>query len=611
MSLQVWLPLNGDLHNQGLTQFNPTINTNPTWTNNGKIGQALMAGQITMPAAATSQILNNQEFSFACWIYIAAETGSTSDRAMIFGNNPMSANNNRKFSIFQYPTCNDLHLSWQNDTANQTFAGGVWNGVFPSNQWTHLAITYNNPNGKIYINGVQYATFSGTSNSASFNYDTILFSNCPNNGRYLNDYRIYNHCLSPEEVKKISQGLVLHYQLCSNIKLINPNLLPDTNVSSLNKVVAPYARYYESSGNGTYTKAFETISDPPVDGIRYGVHYKVTSVSGFHGVTWYSGGLVSVETGQQYTLSCYAKKITTGTTITLKFQYGKSPYVSGTVNMIDDTDWHQYSWTFTPNTNSNQAAAGGTTRIYGPGLSTVGEAIICGYKLEKGNIATRWCEYGEVFPPPVDKIYDSSGFNNNGVLNDDTAVNISSNFKYQQAIKNNQSTTSDTYLLKGNINMPESSTLSFTWWMNPTQLGHQTSGIFSTSSESLPTDYQTTAANMRDSCFDCCNSAGTCVRISVSEYLTLNEWHYYALVYNGSQLIFYKDGEQKCSVNQTGKLKGFTSIFPFYSKAGGISRTTSGSLSDFKIYVTALSADDIMKSYKDSLTTAGIPRDLE
>ena len=179
---------------------------------------------------------------------------------------------------------------------------------------------------------------------------------------------------------------------------------------------------------------------------------------------------------------------------------------------------------------------------------------------------------------------------------------ITDSAKYSICVKNNQANNSATYLLKGDVNVPESNALTFAWWMNPTSIGAQTSGIFSTSSLDTPTDYNTTAANMRDSCFDCCNTSGTCVRINVASYLTLNEWHHYALVYNGTQLIFYKDGEQKVTAYQTGNLKSFTSIFPFFSKAGGVNRNTSGSLSDFRIYVTALTLNQIKELYNTSST---------
>jgi hypothetical protein len=46
---------------------------------------------------------------------------------------------------------------------------------------------------------------------------------------YLNDVRIYNHCLSPKEVKEISKGLVLHYPM-NNCNIEANNLL--NNASS-------------------------------------------------------------------------------------------------------------------------------------------------------------------------------------------------------------------------------------------------------------------------------------------------------------------------------------------------------------------------------------------
>ena len=77
---------------------------------------------------------------------------------------------NRKFSLFQYPNPVDLHWSWQNDTANATYTAGVLSNFFTSGGWTHLAVTYQNPNIKIYRNGQLYHSATGVSNSSSFAY---------------------------------------------------------------------------------------------------------------------------------------------------------------------------------------------------------------------------------------------------------------------------------------------------------------------------------------------------------------------------------------------------------------------------------------------------------
>ena len=209
--LCLWLPFtDGVIKNQGLINDEFITSIDPTFSNDGKLGKCLEQGQFDMSATMTSKILNNQALTICFWIYVNAEEGSKG--GTIFGNiNTNVEFNNRKFSLFQYPTCNDLHLSWMNDTAKAFMMTPIYKGVLPSYQWTHVTITYHNPTMTVYINGIKKYTYSGVSNSSSFEYQTrVVWQNAY---RKLNDFRIYNECLSPRQVKEISKGLVCHYLL--------------------------------------------------------------------------------------------------------------------------------------------------------------------------------------------------------------------------------------------------------------------------------------------------------------------------------------------------------------------------------------------------------------
>jgi len=93
--LRVWLPLNGTLENKGILNDNFTINTTPTYVDNGKIGKAMALGSISMSAASMKDIFRNNTFSICFWLYVNADTGDTSKRAMFFGNNSP-----RRYSLF-------------------------------------------------------------------------------------------------------------------------------------------------------------------------------------------------------------------------------------------------------------------------------------------------------------------------------------------------------------------------------------------------------------------------------------------------------------------------------------------------------------------------------
>lgn len=178
------------------------------------------------------------------------------------------------------------------------------------------------------------------------------------------------------------------------------NLLLDTNAPSLTKVAANAPRYFSSSNATTPVPSMVAINDAPIN-IQNGAQFAVSATSSTTGryLTWYSGDTVPMEDGETYTMSCYAK-LTSGAKAALVFQYGYSTYKSKVVE-ITNTEWKMYSHTFT----YSKTTAGVTTtsgpRIYmGIRADYIGTTLLCGFKLEKGTLAT------DYVPAPEDVDYN-------------------------------------------------------------------------------------------------------------------------------------------------------------------------------------------------------------
>ena len=62
MALRVWLPLNGNLNNQGLSSAKVEAVTTASFSD-GKIGQSLSGGKIKIPAEYIGDIFNNEHMS--------------------------------------------------------------------------------------------------------------------------------------------------------------------------------------------------------------------------------------------------------------------------------------------------------------------------------------------------------------------------------------------------------------------------------------------------------------------------------------------------------------------------------------------------------------------
>ena len=209
MSLQVWLPLNGDLHNQGiLGNLNFTkIGESGTIidTNEGKIGKAkeFSAAGLRAPLSYTL----GSQLSFSCWIYY--NSFQTNNEWILELGDTSSGYANALFGIASTPTKLVVCVGGAYDSATVH--------DFVINTWYHLAFTYDGTTWKIYKNGQLIRNFDKNISSITSSSNITIASNVASsatklNGR-LNDIRIYNNCLSQQQIKEISKGLILHYPL--------------------------------------------------------------------------------------------------------------------------------------------------------------------------------------------------------------------------------------------------------------------------------------------------------------------------------------------------------------------------------------------------------------
>ena len=571
MSLQVWLPLNGNIENHGLLG-NVSVTTSPTYADSGKIGKCLKSGRLYITASQAKSILNNKEFSFACWVYPNRDTGASPPyyEVMLFNRDNME-NPYRQYSVFMFPNINSLHLSWQSAPNGEQVLKVIMYDVFPSYTWTHVCVTYNNPIVKVYINGVLSNTFSVNMNCSSYEYDTPLMSS--SEARYLNDYRVYNHCLSAKEVKEISKGLIGHWKLDNN-GFGNPNLC-NPSLGEFTGVV-PTSSY----NNFLEQRAITTANANDI-----------------------------------YMLSYYAKASIDNVTLTNHLYNNASNIVQVSYSVNSDgytssrpdgyslikltTSYKKYwvKWVF--NSTSTSATKDLLFRLQSElNTSSVGTTVtIKDVKLEKSSVVTSWC------PHTSDPLYTSLGLDSttevdcSGLGNNGTKVgNITyknSSIRYEGCY----TFTGDDYIkIPKPLTISNSSYFTIAMWVKP----ESGCGGYSTvlSNFSYPANGFWMAINTEDSGTWFYN--GTYAK--GNSLLIVGQWSHIAMVFNAGTITWYTNGVATSTSNVSSNTTQFSDYIAIGNSYTGTSWNTDfvGNISDVRIYSTALSASDIKELYSTS-----------
>lgn len=566
MSLQVWLPLNGNLNNQGLSEVTVT-NSGATVDNSGKIGSCyLVTKSNKISFSSYPWMTMKPQYDFSCFFWVKGTT-----TGWLFA-----------CSAWEFrlrPDYIQVHLGGSGAYAAR------YTDTFDTDTWYHLGFTWNGTEGKLrlYLNGNLVAT-SDVPSSAS--YDIASSFNIPYDGpRYINDFRLYDHCLSAREVREISKGLVCHYKLSDSYIEPTTNNYNGWSSNCYNGVTGKY-------NYGTTTDIYYDIVDSTIK-VRMGTsNLDAWPYVFFNNITPPSNGEYRTLTFDYY--PTIKDKVNF-------YSYNTSGTVTWVANGIGGTggnipvnvnSWNHISVTIK---NTGSASSGfGYMRI---GLekhtsSTSNYWLFKNIQIESKDHSTGYTSTGTSRSESL--CFDTSGFGNNGVVRNQNSISIERDSpRYGVSTVFNGTP----FIIGQNLNGAKSTdALSLCAWVNPSQV----SGGYN-----IVSSYEGGGAGLHISSGNIYFQiySGGYINVSGGSVLT-NTWYHVVGTYDNSKLRIYINGELKGEVAKTGSITYHSgtpwSIGVNPSGTGDGGEHFYGKLSDVRIYSTALSASDIKELYNTS-----------
>lgn len=571
MSLRVWLPLDGSLRNLGISHYDISAARGTIiYNNNGKIGKCFYANGVNVLKIGNimPDFYNYKAYSLCAWAYVESNNIAHTGSAIISAGNWNSQLLNLALSDWSSDHYTKLRISGSN--WNRTYSYNFYKNI-----WYHIAICDDGEYVYAYVNGqlINNSAISFLPTAIEGNniyiggatYATIM----PFFGR-INDVRIYDHCLSAAEVKEIAQGLVLHYKLDDIYSIATINQLGNksdhfsgwgsygfgnhgqTTIANINPALSGEVGLVTNKDNGNYDGEIAT------------------------GVVGYN-----LNKNESITFSAYVKG--NGNTI------GKTGYIwiyksNGTntistgTSFIFTSEWqrvkHTITWTYdNPGTSS--------TSCYVRCNRAQNESFyISNCQLESGSMATGFTNANR----EAGIIQDSSGYNHNGQMVSN--INISSD-----TMRYNTSTlfdgVDDCIIVPYNA-VCQDNIFTINLWFKKDALGSK--------------NYETLFGGPSGFEMDTRSGSSTALSLymastrggNVATGLQLNTWYMVTMVRDGINERYYINGELKKEIKAKAMPTGVYRIGAWASNTG---QNYYGNISDFRIYCTVLSADDIKQLY--------------
>ena len=550
MSLIHWWPLNGDTKDYGTNPKPGSLVGTASVTATGKLGYALSAGDgtkitagVNVPNCNLIQELASGEYSFACWFKLHGTHVNYNGTIMSSGNWNDDAwavgvsQDNTKIDVFNNGYNQYLTLSTPLELE----------------KWYHLASVQNGETNYVFLNGVlvgqkaSTALYRSSATNLCIGRETYASGHFSFNGDIC-DVRVYDHALSTAEIKELSKALAIHYSF-------NDICMEDTS----NLVTGLTA-----GGRTTYNSTEKSITTAGENSDTY----------------FYINTSSALVEGETYTLQCMAENIEADK----YFTFGVGAQASGNPQFKIQNGYNELTFVGTANT--------ATTKILLDDSARTGwerKAKFYNFQIEKRDHATPYISTSRTSTKP----FNETGGTQPGYATAITLTTDSGNGSLSW--KNNNGYI--TFPARGDASHGATASM---WLKVSGDIATQAWVAFADANSQLGFGPYTSSGSNAYGVIASTSNTNKRRASNLSSLWKNNEWNHVVVSMDSSNTV------NRCFINGTEVNYGaadnwthgtYTAIGARYSSSS-YSRFYPGLMSDFRLYHTCLSDQDILELYK-------------
>lgn len=332
MGLQVWMPMIGNINNQGLSNLS-NLSGKYVQGTCSTFGKCLNVPNSSLISFTADGLVNAKKFSVCFWTLADKSTKTDWNQMLQLGDKKTDGSYGSNFrfeSCTTYPCACSFHN-------NEIYAitGGSRILGSSNSTWYHVCVTYNGTELKSYTNGNLIGTdvgnggyLTGYVQIGSANYFGLM-----------NDLRIYDEVISQKQIRSIYNLQIIHYPL---------NNIYEVGITN---------KYFGDAAEGALNYDGNYITRTKLSNER-GYKYKL-SYTGTGKDMWKSleiGSHFSFTAGRTYYYSCKVRcHSKSHTQLFLRAARCGNDWVTTMVDTLNaDGQWHEYTVSQTINANFNR-----------------------------------------------------------------------------------------------------------------------------------------------------------------------------------------------------------------------------------------------------------------